>query len=615
MTFEIFSSFKSHIIRWPRHLLMAGGLCLLVACGGGGGGGSTSTVNAPTTDPVVTFTRNDGIATVYATNTISLLPHFSYGTGKITWTDSNNVAQSHTITSDTPLTDSPTQNTVYTLTVSFPDPTNIRNTKTDVKQISVTVTALDGSYPNCTLTPSNRTPQINSSVQLTSTCGTWAYGAVTSRSVRSSLQTSSITEGIPIVMQTPNVTGTFNYTQSVTYTDTRIGQTITHVYDATPVTVTNDLTQVTSAGSMTSARGDFTATLLSSNNLVLVAGGTSNGTAVLSTANLYDPGSNSWRTTGAMTTQRRGHTATLLPNGKVLVIGGTDGTTALKSAEIYDPVTELWTAVTNNMRFTRRWHTATLLTDGSVLIVGGVAGSETVGGVTTDGSTITEIYNNGSFTSVASSLPTAIQGHTATLLRNGSVLVAGRNNADGLFGAETTAIYDFAKLIDATTAKWYAGPPMINGRYKHAATRLADGRVMVSGGFASGNTTTEFFTPATTPTSGTSYGSWTAGPSMLNTRAQHTITLLRSGAIMAIGGYNGTAAMTSIEVLSSPSSTWTTLPHSLATARAMHNSTLLSNVSTDPITGVSIDKVLVTGTYLETFNSSAPATTELVWSP
>ncbi len=614
MTFEIFSSLKSLIIRWPRHLLMAGGLCLLVACGGGGGG-STGAANAPTTDPVVTFARNDSLTTVYATNTISLLPHFSYGTGKITWRDSSNVLHSPDVTSDTPLTDSPTQTTVYTLTVSYPDPANIRNTKTDVKLISVAVTALDGSYPNCTLTASNRTPQINSSVQLTSTCGAWANGVITSRSVVSSLQTSSITDGIPIVMQTPSVTGTFNYTQSVTYTDTRIGQTITRAYDATPVTVTNDLTQVTPAGSMTSARGDFTATLLSSNNLVLVAGGTSNGTAVVATANLYDPGSNTWRSTGAMTTARRGHTATLLPNGKVLVIGGTDGAAALKSAEIYDPVTELWTAVTGSMRFTRRWHTATLLTDNTVLVVGGVTGSETLNGVTTDGSTITEIYNGGAFTSVASQLPTAIQGHTATLLRNGSVLVAGRNNADGLFGADTTVIYDFAKLINTTTATWYAGPPMNNGRYKHAATRLADGRVMVSGGFASGNASTEIFTPAASPTSGSTYGSWTPGPTMLNTRTQHTTTLLRSGAVMAIGGYNGTSAMTSIEVLSSPTSAWTALPHNLTTARAMHNSTLLSNVSTDPITHVSIDKVLVTGTYLETFNSSAPATTELVWSP
>ncbi len=614
MTLEIFSSLTSRIIRWPRHLLMSGGLCFLVACGGGGGGGSGA-VNASTTDPFVSFARNDALTTVYATNTISLLPHFSYGTGKVTWTDSSNVVHSPNVTSDIPLTDSPTQNTVYTLTVSYPDPSNIRNTKTDVKQISVVVTALDGSYPNCTLTANNGTPQVSSSVQLTSTCGSWANGVITLRSVVSSLQTSPITEGIPIVMQTPSVTGTFNYTQSVTYTDTRIGQTITRAYNATTVTVTNDLTQVTTAGSMTSARGDFTATLLSSNNLVLVAGGTSNGTAVLATANLYDPGSNTWRTTGAMTIPRRGHTATLLPNGKVLVIGGTDGTVALKSAEIYDPVTELWTAVTNSMRFTRRWHTATLLTDGSVLIVGGVTGSETVGSVTTDGSTITELYNGGSFTSVASQLPTAIQGHTATLLRNGSVLVAGRNDADGLFGAETTAIYDFAKLINTTTATWYAGPPMIHGRYKHAATRLADGRVMVSGGFASGNTSTEIFAPAASPTSGSNYGTWTAGPSMINTRTQHTTTLLRSGAVMAIGGYNGTSAMTSIEVLSSPTSTWTALPHSLATPRAMHNSTLLSNVSTDPITGVSIDKVLVTGTYLETFNSSAPATTELVWSP
>ena len=83
---------------------------------------------------------------------------------------------------------------------------------------------------------------------------------------------------------------------------------------------------------------------------------------------------------------------------------------------------------------------------------------------------------------------------------------------------------------------------------------------------------------------------------------------------MAIGGYNGASTLTSIEVLSSPTSAWTIMPHTLTTARAMHRSTLLSNVAMDPTTGVSIDKVLVTGTYMETGPNTAK-TTELVWSP
>lgn len=620
MSFNALRSLTSQIIRWPRHLLMAGSLCLLVACGGGGGGSTSSSASTTTgVDPTVTFVRSDTLTTVYPSNAISLMPRFTYGTARITWTDSTNTARSSTATSDSLFTDTPQQSTVYTLTVSFQDPSTVRpTTKTITKTVSVTVTPLDGTFPNCSLTANNVTPMISSTVQLTSDCS-WANGVITARTVTSGTplsQTSNISQGVPIVMQTPSTTGSFGYIQTVTYTDTRINQTLTRTYAATTVTVTNDLTQVTAAGSMSNARGDFTATLMSSNSLVLVAGGTTDGGAVVSTADLYDPATNTWRATGAMTVARRGHTATLLSNGKVLVTGGTDGTAVLKSAEIYDPATGQWTATTGTMRFTRRWHTATLLTDGTVLIVGGIVGTETAGGVTTDGSKITELFNfsTGTFTSVTSQLPSAVQGHTATLLSNGSVLIAGRNNADGLAGAQTTAIYDFAKVIDRDNAIWYSGPPMVRGRYNHAATRLADNRVLISGGFLSGNTTEIFTLSSAAITSGSNYGSWVAGPSFVNARAQHTTTLLRSGAVMAIGGYNGAATLTSIEVLSSPTSAWTTMPHTLTTARAMHRSTLLSNVAMDPTTGVSIDKVLVTGTYMETGPNTAK-TTELVWSP
>jgi Galactose oxidase, central domain len=622
MTFEIFSSLQSHLIRWARHSIMIGGLCLLVACGGGGGGGSSGGTNgaATLTDPTVTFTRTDALTTVYPNNTISLLPHFSYGTGRITVKDlTTNAERSVTVTSDALFTDTPQHTSVYTLIVSYQDPNSIRPSLKDTpaQTISVTVTPWDGSYPSCSLTASNATPLTSSSIQLTSSCSAWANGTITARSVTSSLQTASITEGVPIVMQTPSTTGAFSYTQSVTYVDSRVNQTFTHIYPATTVTVTNDLTQVTAASSMSTARGDFTATRLS-NNLILVAGGTTNGTTVVSTAELYDQNTNTWRNTGSMTSARRGHTATALTNGKVLVTGGSSGSAALNTAEIYDPSTGLWAATTTQMNFKRSGHTATLLTDGKVLLVGGIVSTETIGGIATDGSRITELFDGSTFTTMASQLPSAVQGHTATRLSNGSVLIAGRNNADTLAGAETTAIYDFAKILSSTAA-WYSGPPMHHGRYNHATTQLSDGTVMVSGGFLSG-TTTEIFTLNATGsiTNGSTYGTWSDGASLVNTRAQHTITLLRSGAVMVIGGYSGTSTLTSIEVLNSPSapsSRWATMPHTLAIGRAMHRSILLSNTGVDPTTGVSIDKVLVTGTYMDTGSPNTTQTAELVWSP
>ena len=101
MSFKSLRSLTSQIIRWPRHLLMVGSLCLLVACGGGGGGGgATGSSSGASTgvDPDVTFVRTDTLVTVYPSNTISLMPHFTYGTARVNWTDSNNVARVSAVT-------------------------------------------------------------------------------------------------------------------------------------------------------------------------------------------------------------------------------------------------------------------------------------------------------------------------------------------------------------------------------------------------------------------------------------------------------------------------------------------------------------------------------------
>ena len=92
---------------------------------------------------------------------------------------------------------------------------------------------------------------------------------------------------------------------------------------------------------MTDARWYHTATLLP-NGQVLVAGGNDIFNNKLSSAELYDPASGLWTATGRMTTERIDHTATLLPNGQVLVAGGYNSRAYLSSAELYDPATGLW---------------------------------------------------------------------------------------------------------------------------------------------------------------------------------------------------------------------------------------------------------------------------------
>jgi hypothetical protein len=108
------------------------------------------------------------------------------------------------------------------------------------------------------------------------------------------------------------------------------------------------------------------------NGQELVEGG-SNDSGVLKSAELYDPVSGTWRRTDSLADARSAHTATLLPNGKVLVAAGShsnDGLHPLASAELYDPASGTWAAA-GNLGTGRFSHTATLLPDGHVLAAGG----------------------------------------------------------------------------------------------------------------------------------------------------------------------------------------------------------------------------------------------------
>ncbi|MGA2871053.1 MAG: kelch repeat-containing protein, partial [Verrucomicrobiota bacterium] len=125
-----------------------------------------------------------------------------------------------------------------------------------------------------------------------------------------------------------------------------------------------------STGPLSTAREQHTATLLP-NGQVLVAGGADSSGNPSSVAELYNPANGTWTTTNSLNTAREWHTATLLLNGEVLVAGG-QGTApgALASAELYNPTTGTWTP-TGSMNTGREWHTATLLANGKVLVAGG----------------------------------------------------------------------------------------------------------------------------------------------------------------------------------------------------------------------------------------------------
>ncbi|MDO8485346.1 MAG: kelch repeat-containing protein, partial [Candidatus Limnocylindrales bacterium] len=177
---------------------------------------------------------------------------------------------------------------------------------------------------------------------------------------------------------------------------------------------------------------DFhTATLLSDGK-VLVAGGVINDRFdgwVSASAELYDPGSGSWTATTDMIEARWSHTATLLPDGRVLVTGSyINSGESRASAELYDPNSGSWTA-TRNMGEGRGGHTATMLPDGRVLVAGGYSGYN---GYSMDSLASAELYDAGSGSWTATGdMAEARDGHTATLLPDGRVLVAGGRSSGG----------------------------------------------------------------------------------------------------------------------------------------------------------------------------------------
>jgi N-acetylneuraminic acid mutarotase len=130
-----------------------------------------------------------------------------------------------------------------------------------------------------------------------------------------------------------------------------------------------------------------------------------------------------WSATGPLavtfSTALADMSATLLADGKVLLTGGTAAPSA-QPCELYDPATNSWT-VTGSLNFERSVHTATLLANGRVLVVGGVGSAQNFIQISS-----AEIYDPAAGTwSLTASLPGPLSNHTATLLKNGQVLVAG----------------------------------------------------------------------------------------------------------------------------------------------------------------------------------------------
>jgi hypothetical protein len=323
--------------------------------------------------------------------------------------------------------------------------------------------------------------------------------------------------------------------------------------------------------SMNTGRVDDTATLLQNGKVLVVAG--SNGIVNVSSAQLYDPGSNTWSTAASMTYARSSATATLLNNGQVLVAGGTGsvGTDVFAGGELYDPVSNTW-SYAYSMHTPHTHHTATLLQNGKVLIVGGDNGQSEVA--------IAELYDpTMNWASSAGSMSTPRTDHTATLLPNGKVLVAGGEYlGGGAFHYPASA-----ELYNPATNSWSPAGSMSTGRALFTATLLPSGKVLVAGGYnASGYlSSAELYDPAT--------NTWSSAGAMSTPRINQTATLLPSGEVLVSGGFNGHAALTSAELYDPSSNSWS-VEGAMTTPRGLHTATLLGNgnvlmaggASTDP---------------------------------
>jgi hypothetical protein len=297
----------------------------------------------------------------------------------------------------------------------------------------------------------------------------------------------------------------------------------------------------TYTGNLNSAREYHTATLLP-NGIVLVAGGF-NYLNALNSAELYNPATGTWSSTSNLNNGRSLHTATLLPNGKVLVAGGFDNDYTLNSAELYDPVTGTWSS-TGNLNTARGDHTATLLPNGKVLVAGGWNHYDVASA---------ELYDPDTGTwSSAGNLNTARESPTATLLPKGKVLVAGGWNNDYALTS--------AEVYNPVTGTWSSTGNLNTARGNPKATLLPGGKVLIVDEYSN---TAELYDPG--------MGTWSSTGNLNNTvRGATTVTLLPGGNVLAVGGYGNLTP----GLYDAASETWS-FAATLNRIRGYHTATLL----------------------------------------
>ncbi len=354
-------------------------------------------------------------------------------------------------------------------------------------------------------------------------------------------------------------------------------------------TVLPDTPTWTNSGNMQQTLFGHTATLLS-NGTVLIAGGNFNGNGdqgAVSAAEIYTPTGGDqgvFSPTGGLQTARYWHTATLLttgPNaGQVLVVGGENyQDTQLQEAELYNPANGgSFSVPSPQPNYPRSMHTAIQLQDGTILIAGGDMGCVGCGAWDLAPA---EVYKpvTGAFSTVGS-LNTPRTEHTATLLQNGMVLIAGGRDSSNNVTAS-------AELYNPSTGTFTPTGSLNTARAYHTATLLPNGEVLIAGGYDNnGNPTisAELYNAA--------LGTFSTTGNLLTARAGAGAALLNDGKVLIYGGCTNydcsPSATTAAELYSSASGTFastTTLnsPRAFSTTVELGYGVVLATGGADPL--------------------------------
>ena len=282
------------------------------------------------------------------------------------------------------------------------------------------------------------------------------------------------------------------------------------------------------AAPLSQARWASASVVLRDGRVLVVGGATANSSNnAVTTATIFDPATGFWTSATGMLQPRAYAAAVLLSDGSVLVAGGSRYGQPLDTAERYFPGTDTWVAA-GRLNLPRTQATLTLLRDGRVLAAGG--GIEGTPGWNSTASAEVFDPKRSSWTLTAP-MSAARARQTATLLADGEVLVVGGATT---FHGETGSVSATADIYNAATGTWRSAGQMSKPRYVHSAVLLADGRVLVAGGWYATSSsdpsheTVEIYDPAA--------NKWSTTGSMIQARAEFAMVSLPDGRVLAAGG-------------------------------------------------------------------------------